>query len=188
MAISSARYAKIKLILYKCSIYALALFFVGIAQVSFFSKINVLGATPDLLLAATAALCIKEDHRVASICGIISGFLYCSLGGIKYPIYILFSFLCAYCLKIVALRSFGTNFPSFCALALIAFGAKAIFNIVDTSIFSNSFVVFRALWQIALPELISSALFCSLSYFIISILSNLINKKSKSRKDKGINE
>lgn len=183
MAISGAQYAKIKVLLYKCSLYAIILFLIAVAQVSFFTKINILGATPDLLLAAVVALCIKEEHKIASICGIISGFLYCSLGGIKYPIYILFSFLCAYTLKIIALRSLGTNYPSFLALSLLAFGIKVVFNLFDASMFSSNFVIFRILWQIALPELISSMIFCSISYLLISVISHLINKKSKSRKD-----
>ena len=76
VVLSSTQLARIKAVGYKCTIYAIALYFLAIAQVTFFNKINLFGAPPDLLLAAIAVLCIKEDHKICSICGIISGFFY----------------------------------------------------------------------------------------------------------------
>ena len=183
-----AKRAKLKSLIYKCSVYSLALFIIAIAHVTFFSKINVLNATPDLLLAAIVALCVKEEHKVASICAIVSGFLYCALGATEYPIYIIFSFLCVYVLKIFALRSFSARFSSFIALCAIAFGAKILFNIMYLSVFSGSFSLIRIITRIALPEFVSSLILCPVSYAVTNTIFKLINKKSKPQKENLINE
>lgn len=173
---------------YKCAAYGIILFILGVAQVSFFSKIRILGATPDLLLGATLAIAMLEDQRSASICGIVAGFVYHSLGGFGYPIYILFSFFCAYVFHILSNRILGKNYFSFLVLATLIYGAKAVFNIVDAILFSNSFNVFALISRVLLPEFISSMVFCTVSYLIIFIPNKLINRKNKSRKEQMHNE
>ena len=181
--VSSARYARIKTVGYKCAIFTVALFIIAVAQVTFFSKINLFGAPPDLLLAALVVICIKNDHTVASVCGIVSGFFYCSLGGDRYYLYLAFSFLCGYVLWIVAEHFFGKNYPAFLALATIAFGIKGAYNFLYSAMVGSSFTFFRTFGAIILPEFASSMVFCSLSYLIFSILSNLVNKNKKVIKE-----
>ena len=69
-----------KIIAYKSAIYSIPLFLLGIMQVTFFSKINVLGATPDLLLGAILVIAMLDNERVSAVCGIIAGVIYVSLG------------------------------------------------------------------------------------------------------------
>lgn len=185
---SAAHTTKLKTIIYKCSIYAIALFIVAIAQVTFFSKINILSATPDLLLASVVLLCLKEEHKISTICAIISGFFYCAFGCVEYPIYILFSFLCGYILWIVAEHSLGKNYFSFLALSALAFLAKVFFNIAYSSLFSANFAFVRTLTSIVFPEFISSMIFCSISFALFSLINLLINKKSQKRKESRKNE
>ena len=186
--ISAAQTAKIKTIAYKCAIYTVALFILAVAQTVFFSKINLLSATPDLLLAAIVLLCMNEDHRVCSICAIVSGFFYSALGAAEHPVYIIFSFLCGYILWIIAERSFGKGYRSFLALSALTFCAKGLFNLAYLSLFSNSFPLIRILVSIVLPEIISSMVFCSISYILFYTLYKLINKKSSGRKEPRKNE
>lgn len=169
--------ARAKIILYKCAFYGAALFIIGVLQTTFFTKINVWGATPDLLLAALAALALYEDGRVVSICGIISGVFYCALGGFSIPFYIIFSFLSAYALYIVAENGVPKRHFSFFALAILAFGAKAIFNLADISLAAHSFGVIKATTNIIIPEFVSSMIFSPISYLIFFTLTRIINKK-----------
>lgn len=171
-----------KLLGYKAMIYGTALFLLAIMQTSFFSRVNIFGATPDLLLGAVLTLAMHEDHKASAVCGIISGFFYCALGATTYPIYILFSFLCGYMLWSVSERVFGKNYISFLSLAIFTYGAKALFNIVEQSLSAHSFNVFQTIIHVALPEFLSSMLFCSISYGIFYNICRVINKKSKSRK------
>ena len=181
--ISAARYAKLKTILYKCTVYAIALFLIAIAQATFFSRINFFSATPDLLLAAIVLLCLKEEHKIASICAIISGLFYCAIGTSEYPVYILFSFLCGYIIWIVAERSFGKSYFSYLALSAMTFGIKGIFNILYSALFSSTFTLPRIITSIVLPEFASSMLFCSISFLVFSFINMLVNRKSKNRKE-----
>ncbi len=175
--------ARARLTAYKCILYGIGLLFIGILQVSFFSKINVFSATPDLLLGAICALAMLEGREVCAICGIISGVVYCSLGGFSYPIYILFSFLCGYILPSVSSRVLGRGYISYLALAVITFAFKVIYNLLEAFITSYSASPIHILIGFAVPEFISSLLFCSLSYLAMLGLSHVFSK-SKRKEDR----
>lgn len=179
---NSAKSARVKIITYKCATYGIFLFFLGLLQVSFFSKVNIWGATPDLLLGATLTLAMHEDQKSASICGIIAGFFYYSLGGFTYPLYMIFSFLCAYIFWMLSENILGKNHASFLVLAALIYGAKAIFNIFEASLSSSTFNIFNTIGTVVIPEFVSSMVFCSISYLIFSLLTRIF-KKSKSRKE-----
>lgn len=169
--------AKAKIILYKCALYGVVLYLVGILQVTFFAKINLFGAVPDLLLAAVATIALYEDGKVASICGIISGFFYCALGGTSLPLYVVFSFLCAYTLYIATDNGLPRKHSSYFAATLLSFGAKALFNVAELSLTAQSFSIFSAFWSIILPEFICSMLFSPISYIIFFGLTRIFYKK-----------
>lgn len=169
--------AKAKIILYKCALYGVVLYLVGILQVTFFAKINLIGASPDLLLAAASTIALYEDGKTASICGIISGFFYCALGGTSLPLYILFSFICAYALHIATESGLPRKHSSFLAVTLLSFGAKALFNVAELSLTAQSFNVFSAFWNTVLPEFVSSILFSPIPYIIFFGLTRIFNKK-----------
>lgn len=168
--------AKAKIILYKCVLYSAALYILAVLQVTFFAKINILNAQPDLLLGAIAVLALYEDVKVASICGIISGFFYCALGGAAIPFYIVFSFLCAYTLWIITDYGLPKRHSSYIALAILVFGAKAVFNIAELSLMAHSFSLFGALRSIIIPEFISSMIFSFVPYIIFFALTRIFHK------------
>ena len=170
-----------KTIAYKCVIYSIALFILSIAQVTFFAKVNVLGATPDLMLGAVLLIAMNDDQRVAGICGIVSGFLYCAMGGFVYPFYMMFSFLCGYTLWGVSDRFLGKNYVSYLALALLTYGLKALFNIIEASLFAYTINLLNLISRAILPEFISSMVFCSLSYLVFSMIARPLNSKSKRK-------
>ena len=172
---------KIKAIAYKCSVYSIALFVLSIAQVTFFSKINVLGATPDLMLGAVLLIAMKDDQQVSSICGIVSGFLYCAMGGFVYPFYMMFSFLCGYVLWIISDRFLGKNYVSYLAIAVLAFSLKALFNVIEASLFAYTINILNMFTKAIIPEFISSMTFCTVSYLIFNSLSRLLNSKSNKK-------
>ena len=110
------------------------------------------------------------------------------MGGFSYPFYMIFSFLCGYTLWIICYRLFGKNYLSYLALAVIAYGLKAVFNILEASLFAQSFNLIETFSKAIVPEFLSSMVFCTLPYLAFSALSHLMNKNSKSRKDGMKNE
>ena len=170
-----------KTIAYKCIIYSLVLFVLSVAQVTFFSKGNVFRATPDLMLGAVLLIAMKDDQRVSAICGIVAGFLYCAMGGFVYPFYMMFSFLCGYTLWGVSDRFLGKNYVSYLTLALLTFGLKALFNVIEASLFAYTINLLHMFSRVILPEFVSSMVFCSISYVIFSAIARLINSKSNGK-------
>lgn len=168
-----------KIVTYKSILYGVALFVLGVLQVTFFAKTNIVSATPDLLLGAILTISMFEDQRVCAISGIVSGFIYCALGTSSLPIYILFSFLCGYFFHSISNHLFGKNFFSFLALALLIYGAKALFNMIEISFLAQTFNLANAIVSVIIPEFISSMAFCSISYFVFSGLIKIFSKKHK---------
>lgn len=175
-----------KNIAYKCVIYTIFLFILSIAQVTFFAKINVFGAIPDILLGSILAIAMWDDKETAAICGIIAGFLYCTMGGFVYPFYMMFAFLCGYTLWGVSDRFLGKNYISYLALAILTFSLKALFNIIEASLFAYTINVLNMFSKAIFPEFLSSMVFCTLPYLIFTPLARVLNLKS--RKDGRKNE
>lgn len=171
-----------KILGYKCALYSMALFLLAIAQSTFFAKINLFGATPDLLLGATLAIAMHDDQRASSIAGIVAGFFYYALGG-GSPLYIIFAFLCGYTFFSISEKAFSKNLPSFLALGAIIYAAKAAFNLIVLYFSASSFDPVNAMVKILIPEFISSLFFSSLSYLVFYPLSRIFNSKSSKRKD-----
>lgn len=168
-----------KNIAYKCVVYGIFLFILSVAQVTFFAKINVRGATPDLLLGAVLVIAMRDSKETAAICGIIAGFFYCAMGGFVYPFYMMFSFLCGYTLWGVSDRFLGKNYISYLALAILTFSLKALFNIIEASLFAYTINVLNMFSKAILPEFISSMALCSISYLIFNTLARLLNSTSR---------
>lgn len=171
--------ARARIVAYKCCFYGVLLFIFAVAQVTFFTKITFLSATPDVLLACVVAIAMREEHRVSAICGIVAGFLYCALGGVLFPAYILFSFLCGYIVWGISEHAFAKNYPSYLALCALTFGAKVFYSLLETAFTAQSFNIIGFVFDLAIPELLSSMLFCSIPYLIFIIPIKLLNKKTK---------
>ncbi len=180
---NAVRAARSRIIAYKSLLYGVILFFISVLQVSFFSKVTLFGATPDLLLASVLTLAMHEEHKVSTICGIIAGFFYCALGGFSYPLYLVFSFLCGYIFWTISEHVFGKNYPSFLAFSALAFGIKGMYNIFEASLSAQSFSIIGIFAYTVVPEFASSMLFCSVSYIILIGPIKLLTQKSISRKD-----
>ena len=176
---SRAGSAKSKLLGYKSAIYGIALFVLAVLQTTFFTKINLFGTTPDLLLGAVLTIAMLDEHRVAGVAGIIAGFFYCALGTVSYPLYIAFSFICGYVFWGISERILSKNYPSFLALSVLIYGAKGLWNIIETSLFAQNFNLIGTISNTVIPEFFSSMAFCSLSYIIFKTISKLFNKKSR---------
>lgn len=167
-------------IFYKCSIYGIVLFIVGIMQVTFFARINFFDATPDLLLAAVVFLAMKEERAVTAICGIISGFIYYALGT-GSVFYIFFSFAIACVLPIMTKLVFGRSFPSFLALCAMGFCIKGLYNFAIASLEGYSFNVVRVAYVTVIPEAFSSLLLCGVSYLIFKFTCSAVGEGISSR-------
>lgn len=171
---------------YRSLVWGVALFILAVLQTTAAARLSLFSATPDLMLAAVVCLAMHDGEKTGAIAGIAAGVLCVSLGSAS-PIYILFSFAAGYIFGIISSASLSKNLPSFIALIAAAYAAKAIFNVIDVSLFSDGFNLFTILARAVVPELLCSLVFCVPVYFIFLPLIRLFNKKS-SRKDRLINE
>ncbi len=162
---------------YKILVYGLPLFLLIVAQCTLFARLSVFGAIPDLALAATVTIAIKDGERAGAVFGIASGFLTCALGGGGAYLYIIFSFAAAYGAHLLASRIFSVNYPSFLTYCVIAFGAKALFNIAQAALRAESFDFVSTLTGAVLPEFLISLVFCSPIYFAFGALTKIFAKK-----------
>ena len=166
---------------YKALVYGAALFVLTVMQTTFFARLTLFGATPDLLCAAVITLAMLEGERTGGVCGIAAGAFAVFLGGASV-LYIPFSFFCGYIFGIVSKHAFAKNYPSALALMGFAFLAKGFFNLIDTSLLAQSFDLPKTLLEVILPELFYSALLCTPIYFIFSALAKIFRRSGRERK------
>lgn len=172
---------------YRALVWGSALFILAVLQTTAAARLALFSATPDLMLAAVICLAMHEGERVGAVAGIASGVLYVSLGATS-PLYILFSFAAGYIFGIISSLSLSKNLPSFIALVSAAYLAKAIFNVIDVSLFSDGFNLITTLTRAILPELLCSLVFCVPVYLVFLPLIRIFNKNRSSRKDRLTNE
>ena len=168
---------------YKALFYGSALFLLTVAQITLFAHLSLFGATPDLLLAATVTLSMCEGEKTGALAGIGAGFLSVALGAPASPIYIVFCFLCGYAFGMISDRALSKNFPSFIALSVFAYLAKAVFNIIEVSLSAEHFNLFSTLSGVVVPELFCSILLCSPIYFIFRALTRPFDKGQHDRRE-----
>lgn len=168
-----------KTILRKVLIYGFALFVLIVMQCTVFARLSFLGAVPDLALAATVTVALREGEKTGAIFSIASGFLSCALGGMNTYIYIILSFACGYTVAILSGRVLSKNYPSFLAYAGSAFAAKAIFNLIESALRAESFQLLSTLSHAVIPEFFCSILFCTPVYFAFLGICSYFHRKSK---------
>lgn len=163
----------------KVLIYGCAVFILVIMQCTVFARLSLFGATPDLVLAATLTVAIRDGEKTGAVFSIAAGFLSCAIGGMNTYIYILFSFACGYTAAILSERVLSKNYPSFMAYAGVAFAAKAVFNIIESALRAENFRLLSTLSHAVIPEFFCSLIFCTPVYFVFCGICSRFSKKSK---------
>ena len=160
----------------RIAVYSAILFFLAIAESSFFSGIRYLPATPDLILGALTVIAITDTRETSMICAVIGGIMADALFGVGIylsPIFYLLAVLILHPLAKKMLRSY-LSWLSLFPLALLL---RALYTLGRAYLFGNSLGFTEILRYAILPEAICTAVFSLCLYPLITLAISLLRGK-----------
>ncbi len=154
----------------RMGICTLILFLLRIAECSFFGRIKILPAAPDLILAALTAMALIDKRERALTAAIIGGVLTDAIGGTGIYLSPLFYFAVVLILTSLSGKMMR-SFWSFAALMPLSILQRALYTLLRGYLFGNGLGVTELLRYACLPEAICTAVFCLGIYPIIYLCS-----------------
>ena len=149
-------------------IYSILTLLLGCAQCSFFPMLSVCPATPDLIMGMLLAVCLIDSEKSAAPLAIGAGFFLDAIGGgaiaylpVFYLIYVLFINFFSH--KMLA------GFASYAILLLPTLVFRAASTVVLIAITDGAMPTMARAFEVVLPELLCTALFCLPLYAIVKL-------------------
>ncbi len=165
-------------VLRRIFIYGAAIFFLGILQCSFFSRLKPFGATPDLMLGAVCAIALLDGKGAAAVSAVGAGYFIDALGAVSPSFSPIFYLLCAVTASLLA-EKLIPKFISFILSMLPLIAIKAIYTLICLTIAFGSLPSLSAAIPLILSEALSTLIICVPVYFLIKLCTIPICARSK---------
>lgn len=162
----------------KMAFFAFLIFLCAVLQTSFFSRVRLFGATPDITLALVMGLAVFDGERTGAALGIWAGVAADALGGAALLFSPLFYMLAGYFAGIAVRTLLGKNFPSWVVLCFAGYVCRAMISLILTAISADSASLSfsLALRRVILPEFASSFPLAMLFYFFARLVCRPFHK------------
>ena len=149
-------------------IYGLAIFFLGVFQCAFFSRLKPFGATPDLILCAVCAVLLIDDKYAALVCAVCGGYFIDAIGAIP-PCFSAIVYLIAVALTASVAQKLLARIPSYLILLLPSVLVRAVFTYVSICLTYGSIAPASALTSVIFPEILATLVFAIPVYLLIKL-------------------
>lgn len=159
-------------------IYGLAIFFLGIFQCAFFSRLKPFGATPDLILGVVCAVLLIDNKHAALVCAVCGGYFIDAIGAIP-PCFSTLVYVIAVAFTFGMAQKLLPKLPSFLLLILPAALTRAAFTYISLCLTFGGIAPLSSLTTIILPEAISTICFSIPVYFLIKLCYAPIRSRGK---------
>ena len=162
----------------KTAIYGVLIFFIAIAQCSFFPNLTFLAATPNVAIGAVAAIALFESERVLCVFAISAGFILDAIGGSGVLVSPLIMLAVSVILSLISRKMLKGFFPYTLILAVAsALSALSTYIrlLISGTLPSYSYLFLKLL----LPELLMTFIFSLPLYIIFKTASKLCEAKGK---------
>ena len=159
-------------------IYSLAAFVLGVLQCSFFARLQIFGATPDLLLGSICAIVLLDDKRVAMVYAVAAGYFIDAIGAVPPSFSPLFYLVFALIAATIA-EKLIPRFLSYVLLTLPVIFLGALFTFVELWISVGALPSLTAWLGIALREMLCTFVLCLPVFFLIKLCTLPIGARSK---------
>ena len=159
-------------------IYGLAIFFIGIFQCAFFSRLKPFGATPDLVLCAVCAVLLTDNKYAALVCAVCGGYFIDAIGAVP-PCFSTVAYVIAVAITAGIAQKLIARLPSYLLLLLPATLVRAAFTYLSLSLTYGSAAPISALISVILPEALATICFSIPIYFIIKLCYAPIRSRTK---------
>lgn len=159
-------------------IYGIAAFLLGVSQCSFFSRLGLFGATPDLILGSLGAIVLLDNKRAALVYAVAAGYFIDALGALPPSFSPLFYLACATFVSIIA-EKLIPRFISYVIILVPLVVFRAVFTYLNLWISLGALPPIGASLGIVLPEMLSTFILCLPVYYLIKLCTIPIGARSK---------
>lgn len=164
--------------IFKHFLYSFILITLVIVQSTFFAKLEIFGARPQLVLLFVCTLSFFEGAKSGAVYGFIGGYvldLICG-GGLFFSgvIYMLICYLAAYAVELY----FSDEYLPFLAISFAFLIAKHILDVFAIIANYKEINIFKTIFYIFLPETLYTLLLSAFIFFPIRLLCAKLNKDS----------
>lgn len=167
-----------RMLLRRLIVYGIAIFFIGVLQCSFFSRLSPFGATPDLILSTVCAIALLDNKKAAVICAIAAGYFIDALGATSPSFSALF-YLVAATVAILLGEKLIPKLLSFLILMLPMLALRGVGTYLNIWIAVRKLPPLSVLGSMILPELASTLVLCIPIYFLIKLCMLPIGARNK---------
>lgn len=174
---SSSRTEK-SAVLRRVLIYGLAIFFLGVFQCAFFSRLKPFGATPDLILSAICAILLTDNRHAALVCAVCGGYFIDAIGAIP-PCFSAIVYVIVIALTFGIAQKLLARIPSFLILLLPAVLVRGTFTYLSLCLTFGNIAPISALATVILPEAIATVCFSIPVYLLIKLCYLPIRSRTK---------
>ena len=169
-----------RLLLRRLIVFGAVGFILAIAQCSFFSRLKPFGASPDLILGSLCAIILLDGKKCGAVYAVAVGYFIDAIGSVPPSFSPVFYLLCTVILGMIA-EKMMPRFVSFAVLMLPAIMLRAVFTYFNLWLSSAVRPTLGTFAHVALPEMLSTAVFCLPVYFIIRLCMYPIRQESFRR-------
>lgn len=159
-------------------IYSALLFLLSVAESSFFGTIDLLPATPDLILGVITVVALTNTRETAVITAIVGGIMsdaICGAGIYLSPLFYLAVALILWPFSKKMMKSY----LSWLALFPIPLLMRALYTVGRAYLIGGERGFVEILRYAVLPEVVCTAIFSLFLYPVVTLLSRIV----KSRRD-----
>lgn len=162
----------------RITVFSIAVFFLGILQCSFLSRLSPFGAVPDIMLGMLCAILLLDCKGSAAICAVAAGYFIDALGAVPPSFSPLFYVISAGVLGILS-EKMMPRFVSYAVLLMPAAALRAVYTYVSLCIAMSGVPPLSAFTGVILPELLSTLVCCLPVYFLIKLCMLPIGARGK---------
>ena len=167
-----------RMVLRRLIVYSIAIFFIGVLQCAFFSRLAPFGATPDLMLCAICAIAMLDNKKSALICAIAAGYFLDALGSTSPSFSALF-YLVAATVAVLIGEKLIPQLLSFLLLMLPMLALRAVGTYINLWIAAGMLPSASVILGTIFTEGISTLALCIPIYFLIKLCMIPIGTRNK---------
>ncbi|MBQ8849585.1 MAG: hypothetical protein IJ011_04560 [Clostridia bacterium] len=179
----TARYQKRKETeneLKRIAVYSALLFFLAVAESSFFGAVDILPSTPDLILGAISVIAVTDKRETAAITAIVGGVMADAICGVGIYLSPIFYFAVALILHPLA-KKMLKSYLSWLAIFPSALLMRALYTFGRAYLFGGGLGASEILRYAVLPEAICTAVFSLCLYPLIMLLARIVRGRREMR-------
>ncbi len=154
----------------------------ALLETTLFTRIQPLGATPDLMLALTIAVAVTEKEKWGAVFGLASGFVVESLSSHTTGLPLLFT-LVGFTAGVLTTEYFRDSAATRALFTAVAALVRAVVTVVTISAITDASLP-AILIQAAFPEFLGTVLFSPIPHVAAKLSLHYFNKSREERTHK----